>query len=71
MTTRAKAVSRVHAQYLVDLPDRGCWASSTYRECVWRECVFIMPPSERRVLRLALRVVEEFRAPPDRPPAVD
>lgn len=52
-TKPRKPVSRTHGQYVVDLPDTGCECSPTCAGYPWRECVLLMPPSERRIFRLA------------------
>jgi hypothetical protein len=65
-TPRRKPVSRTHEQYVVDLPDRGCEYAPTCAGCPWRACYWTMPPSERRIFRLAFRTLQTFRAAPDR-----
>lgn len=47
------------------LADQGCFLSATCAGCWLRECVYVMPPADRKVVRLAWRALEEFRAQPD------
>jgi hypothetical protein len=48
-----------------DLEDHGCRYAPTCAGCWLRECVYVMPPTERKVLALAWRTLEAFKAAPD------
>ena len=48
------------------LPDTGCTYADRCQSCPWRECYYRLPPSERRIFRLAFKTLETFKAPPDR-----
>ena len=66
MSTKRKPVTTVDHAGLPELLDTGCEFSATCAGCPWRECYHLMSPADRRVFRLAYRVLESFKAPPDR-----
>jgi hypothetical protein len=47
------------------LPDQGCEYAPSCASCPWRECYYLLPPTERRVFKLAWRTLETFKAAPD------
>ena len=69
-TTKAKRppkpVSRVSAAGMPELPDTGCAYAPKCLTCPWRSCILHLPADERRIFGLAWRVIEAFKASPDR-----
>ena len=61
----AKPVSRVDGAGMPELPDNGCQYADRCLTCPWRSCILQLPADERRVFRLAWRVIASFKAPPD------
>ena len=61
-----KPVSRVGAAGMPELADTGCAYAPACLTCPWRACVLQLPTDERRIFSLAWRVIEAFKAPPDR-----
>jgi hypothetical protein len=47
------------------IDDRGCRYAPTCAGCPWRECVWTLPPAERKIFSLAYRTLATFKAPPD------
>jgi hypothetical protein len=47
------------------LPDPGWEYAPACQACPWRECVYMMPPADRYVFKLAYKTLETFKAAPD------
>ena len=47
------------------LPDQGCQFAPNCATCPGRECVWTLPPDERKIFTLAYRTLATFKSPPD------
>jgi hypothetical protein len=61
----AKTLSRAGRKPGDEIEDRGCRYAPTCATCPWRECVWVMPPGDRRVFVLAYKTLDMFKAKPD------
>jgi hypothetical protein len=49
-----------------EIEDRGCRYAPTCAGCPWRECYYVLGPADKKAFKLAWRVLESFRAAPER-----
>jgi hypothetical protein len=60
----AKTLTKAGRKPGDEIEDRGCRYAPTCASCWLRECVDVMPPTDRNILALAWRTLQTFQAAP-------